>query len=80
MAEQFIQDVSLSGRIPTGQFNAAFEFTGSWAKDAANTKTLALDGVYLTLYNITLEKSQIALRDHVKNAVPSTWEPAALAK
>ncbi|GJX17036.1 perforin domain-containing protein [Tanacetum coccineum] len=80
MAEQFNQDVSLSGRIPTGQFNAAFEFTGSWQKDAANTKALASDGVYITLYNITLEKSQITLRDHVKKAVPSTWEPAALAK
>ncbi|XP_076902875.1 MACPF domain-containing protein At4g24290-like [Bidens hawaiensis] len=80
MSEQFNQDVSLSGRIPTGQFNAAFEFTGSWAKDAVNTKALALDGVFITLYNITLEKSQIALCDHVKNAVPSSWEPAALAK
>nr|GEY96821.1 hypothetical protein [Tanacetum cinerariifolium] len=76
----FQKDVSLSGRIPTGQFNAAFEFTGSWQKDAANTKALASNGVYITLYNITLEKSQIALRDHVKKAVPSTWEPAALAK
>lgn len=80
MAEQFNQDVALSGRIPTGQFNASFEFTGSWQKDAANTKALAIDGVFITLYNITLEKSQIALRDHVKNAVPSSWEPAALAK
>ncbi|KAI7742649.1 hypothetical protein M8C21_025537 [Ambrosia artemisiifolia] len=80
MSEQFNKDVALSGRIPTGQFNAAFEFTGSWLKDAVNTKTLALDGVFITLYNITLEKSQIALSDHVKNAVPSSWEPAALAK
>ncbi|KAL8204456.1 hypothetical protein R6Q57_010079 [Mikania cordata] len=80
MSEQFNQDVSLSGRIPTGQFNAAFEFTGSWQKDAVNTKALALNGVFITLYNITLEKSQIALCDHVKNAVPSSWEPAALAK
>ncbi|KAF5822609.1 putative MACPF domain-containing protein CAD1/NSL1 [Helianthus annuus] len=80
MAEQFNQDVKLSGRIPTGQFNAAFEFTGSWQKDAMNTKALALDGVFITLYNITLEKSQIALCDHVKNAVPSSWEPATLAK
>ncbi|KAI3511323.1 hypothetical protein L1887_18474 [Cichorium endivia] len=80
MSEQFNQDVSLSSRIPTGQLNAAFEFTGSWQKDAANTKSLALDGVFISLYNITLEKSQFALRDHVKNAIPSTWEPAALAK
>lgn len=80
MAEQFNQDVSLSGRIPTGQFNAAFEFTGSWQKDAANTKSLAIDGVFITLYSITLNKSQMTLCDHVKNAVPSSWEPAALAK
>nr|XP_043610940.1 MACPF domain-containing protein At4g24290-like [Erigeron canadensis] len=80
MSEQFNKEVSLSGRIPTGQFNAAFEFTGSWQKDAANTKALAMDGVFITLYNVTLKKSQIALTDHVKNAVPSSWEPAALAK
>lgn len=80
MSEQFNQELSLSGKIPTGHFNTAFEFTGGWQKDAANTKALAFDGVSLSLYNIALEKSQVVLRDHVKQAVPSSWDPAALAR
>ncbi|GFP92822.1 macpf domain-containing protein at4g24290 [Phtheirospermum japonicum] len=80
MSEQFNQELSLSGKIPTGHFNAAFEFTGCWQKDAAFTKSLAFDGVFITLYSIALEKSQITLRDHVKQAVPSSWDPAALAR
>ncbi|KAF2292092.1 hypothetical protein GH714_009897 [Hevea brasiliensis] len=79
MSEQFNQELSLSGKIPSGHFNAAFEFTGVWQTDAANTKALAFDGVFITLYNIAIEKSQVVLCDHVKEAVPSTWEPAALA-
>ncbi|KAK6128420.1 hypothetical protein DH2020_037832 [Rehmannia glutinosa] len=80
MSEQFNQELSLSGKIPTGNFNAAFEFSGSWQKDAAFTKSLAFDGVFITLYSIALEKSQVTLRDHVKQAVPSSWDPAALAR
>lgn len=80
MSEQFNQEVSLSGKIPTGHFNAAFEFTGSWQKDAANTKALAFDGVFITIYSIALEKTQIALCDHIKQAVPSSWDPPALAR
>ncbi|KAH6769411.1 MAC/Perforin domain-containing protein [Perilla frutescens var. frutescens] len=80
MSEQFNQDISLSGKIPTGHFNAAFEFTGCWQKDAAFTKSLAFDGVFISLYSIALEKTQVALRDHVKQAVPSSWDPAALAR
>ncbi|KAJ6751225.1 hypothetical protein OIU85_001721 [Salix viminalis] len=80
MSEQFNQELSLSGKIPSGHFNAAFEFSGVWQKDAANTKALAFDGVNITLYSIALEKSQVVLCDHVKDAVPSSWEPAALAR
>lgn len=80
MSEQFNQEISLSGKIPTGHFNAAFEFTGSWQKDAAFTKSLAFDGVFINLYSIALEKSQVTLRDHIKRAVPSSWDPAALAR
>ncbi|KAE8663724.1 MACPF domain-containing protein NSL1 [Hibiscus syriacus] len=80
MSEQFNQEMSLSGKIPSGHFNAAFELTAGWQKDAANTKTLAFDGVFITLYNIALEKSQVMLCDHVKQAVPSSWDPSALAK
>ena len=80
MSEQFNQELSLTGKIPSGLFNAMFEFTGSWQKDAAHNKTLAFDGVFITLYTVALEKSQMFLCDHVKKAVPSTWDPAALAR
>ncbi|KAH8514785.1 hypothetical protein Peur_058380 [Populus x canadensis] len=80
MSEQFNQELSLTGKIPSGLFNAMFEFSSCWQKDAANTKTLSFDGVFITLYTVALEKSQMVLRDHVKKAVPSTWDPAALAK
>ncbi|KAL6616740.1 hypothetical protein ACP70R_039010 [Stipagrostis hirtigluma subsp. patula] len=80
MSEQFNQELSLSGKIPSGFFNAMFEFTGCWQKDAANTKSLAFDGWCITLYTVALSKAHIVLRDHVKQAVPSTWEPAALAR
>ncbi|KAK6152952.1 hypothetical protein DH2020_012591 [Rehmannia glutinosa] len=80
MSEHFNQDMSLSGKIPAGQFNAAFEFSGQWQKDAAYTRALAFDGVFITLYSIELEKSQMVLSEHVKQAVPLTWDPVALTK
>uniref|UniRef100_A0A0D9VAI4 MACPF domain-containing protein n=1 Tax=Leersia perrieri TaxID=77586 RepID=A0A0D9VAI4_9ORYZ len=79
MSEQFNRELSLSGKIPSGLFNTMFEFTGCWQKDASITKSLAFDGWCITLYTVALSKAQIILRDHVKQAVPSTWEPAALA-
>lgn len=80
MSEHFNQEISLTGKVPSGLFNAMFEFSGSWQKDAANTKTLAFDGVFITLYTVALEKTQMVLSDHVKKAVPSSWDPAALAR
>ncbi|KAH0768280.1 hypothetical protein KY285_004151 [Solanum tuberosum] len=80
MSEQFNQEVSVNGKIPSGLFNTMFEFSCSWQKDAAYTKTLAFDGVFITLYSVALEKSQMVLCDYVKKEVPSTWDPAALAR
>ncbi|XP_041014085.1 MACPF domain-containing protein At4g24290-like isoform X2 [Juglans microcarpa x Juglans regia] len=80
MSEQFNQDINLTGKIPSGHFNAMFEFSGCWQKDAANTKTLAFDGVFITLYTVALEKSQMVFCDHVMKAVPSSWDPSALAR
>ncbi|XP_050210010.1 MACPF domain-containing protein At4g24290 [Mercurialis annua] len=80
MSEQFNQEMSLTGKIPSGLFNSMFDFSNCWQKDAASTKTLAFDGIFITLYTVALEKSQMVLRDHVRKAVPSSWEPAALAK
>lgn len=80
MSEQFNQEMTLTGKIPSGHFNTMFEFSGCWQKDAANTKNLAIDGVFITLYTVALEKSQMVLCDHVRKAVPSSWDPAALAR
>ncbi|XP_047176960.1 MACPF domain-containing protein At4g24290 [Vigna umbellata] len=80
MSEQFNQELSLTGKIPSGLFNTMFEFSGSWQRDAALTKSLAFDGVLITLYTVALEKSQMVLCDHVKKAVPSSWDPPALAR
>lgn len=80
MSEQFNQDISLSGKIPSGLFNSMFGYKGCWQKDAGTTKSLAFDGWFITLYNIELARSQITLSEHVKKEVPSSWDPAALAQ
>ncbi|XP_062230486.1 MACPF domain-containing protein At4g24290-like isoform X2 [Phragmites australis] len=80
MSEQFNRELSLTGKIPSGMFNSMFDFSGCWQKDAANTKSLAFDGWCISLYTVALSKSRILLRDHVTQAVPSTWDPAALAR
>lgn len=79
MSEQFNQELNISGKIPSGLFNAMFEFTGSWQKDASSTKHLAFDGWFISLYSIVLTRSHIVLRDAVKQEVPSAWDPSALA-
>ncbi|XP_076919900.1 MACPF domain-containing protein NSL1-like [Bidens hawaiensis] len=80
MSEQFNQELSLSGKIPSGFFNSMFGYKGCWQKDAPMTKNLAFDGYFITLYNIELAKTQIALSEKVKQEVPSSWDPTALAE
>ncbi|XP_010917939.1 MACPF domain-containing protein NSL1 isoform X1 [Elaeis guineensis] len=80
MAEQFNQSMLLSGKIPSGLFNATFEYRGCWQKDASGTKNLCFDGWFITLYSIELARSHIVLNDQVKQDVPSSWDPAALAE
>ncbi|KAK4485253.1 hypothetical protein RD792_007884 [Penstemon davidsonii] len=80
MSEHFNQELSLSGKIPSGLFNAMFGFKGCWQTDASTTKILAFDGWLISLYTIELEKSHITLSDQVKQEVPPTWDPAALSE
>ncbi|KAH1054971.1 hypothetical protein J1N35_033036 [Gossypium stocksii] len=80
MSEKFNQDLSLSGKIPSGLFNAMFEFKGCWQKDAGSTKCLALDGWFITLYNVELDRAHITLSERVKQDVPETWDPTAVAE
>ncbi|KAI3495320.1 hypothetical protein L1887_37612 [Cichorium endivia] len=80
MSEQFNHELSLSGKIPSGFFNSMFGYKGCWQKDAPATKNLAFDGWFITLYNIELAKSQISLSEKVKQEVPASWDPTALAE
>ncbi|KAF8030180.1 hypothetical protein BT93_E2576 [Corymbia citriodora subsp. variegata] len=80
MSEHFNQELSLSGKIPSGIFNAMFNFTGCWQKDALAVKGLAFDGLFMTLYSIELERSQLTLSEQVKQEVPNSWDPLALAE
>ncbi|KAJ6835762.1 MACPF domain-containing protein NSL1 [Iris pallida] len=80
MSEQFNQDIGLSGKIPSGLFNAMFDFRGWWQKDMSSTKSLCFDCWSISLYSIELARSHIVLTDEVKRDVPSSWDPAALAE
>lgn len=79
MSEQFNQNLAISGKIPVGHFNSMFGFSGSWQRDASAVKRLAMDGVFITLYSMELPRAQLELKEEVKAAVPSSWDPAALA-
>lgn len=80
MAEFFNEKSDISGSIPLGSFNAMFNFTGSWKVDAAATKSLAMVGNFIPLYKVRLAKLNFVLREEVRRAVPSTWDPPSLAR
>ncbi|KAI3734103.1 hypothetical protein L6452_13566 [Arctium lappa] len=81
MSEFFNQKCSGPGKIPNGFFNAMFGFqSGSWASDAANTKYLGLDGYFIQLFHVHIDRYPLILSDEVRNAVPTTWDPPALAR
>ncbi|XP_078159854.1 MAC/Perforin domain-containing protein [Carex rostrata] len=80
MSELLNQKGNLAGKIPSGLFNAVFDFDGgSWGPDAAMTKCLAMDGCYISLFNLHLECRPLRLAPHVVDAVPATWDPSAVA-
>ncbi|XP_058093561.1 MACPF domain-containing protein At1g14780-like [Magnolia sinica] len=80
MSELLNQKSSIQGKVPSGYFNAIFDLTGSWYEDAIETKYLAFDGYFISLYNLHLTASPLVLREKVKKAVPSNWEPALLSR
>lgn len=81
MSEFFNQKSSLPGKIPSGFFNAMYGFqSGSWATDAANTKYLGLDGYFIILFNVHIDRFPLVLSDEVRDAVPSCWDARALAR
>ncbi|KAG9136857.1 hypothetical protein Leryth_024096 [Lithospermum erythrorhizon] len=79
MVEYFNKKADLSGNPPLGCFNAAFSYSGAKNIDAASTKSLCVDGYFIPLAKIQLTKSPLVLQNIVKNAIPATWDPSALA-
>ncbi|CAN6457518.1 unnamed protein product [Victoria cruziana] len=81
MSELFNQRNSLPGKIPSGLFNSTFGFnSSSWASEMSETKSLAFDGYFISLFNLHIDRYPLLLCDHVRDAVPSTWEPSAFAR
>lgn len=82
MSEVFNQRCSVEGKIPSGLFNACFDLdSGSWAQDASSTKCLAMDGYFISLLELRLERRRpLALAQHVLHDVPAAWDPSAIAR
>lgn len=80
MAEYFNRKALLSGNVPLGSFNSAFSFSGSKKIDAAATKSLAMDGIFIPLCKVQLIKQPSSLQEDVRCAVPLTWDPSSLAR
>ncbi|KAK1352740.1 MACPF domain-containing protein [Heracleum sosnowskyi] len=81
MSEFMNQKCSVPGKIPSGWFNSMFGFESeSWQRDAARTKYLGLDGYFILLFDLHINRYPLQLLDQVKTAVPSTWDPSSLAR
>ncbi|KAK2393798.1 MACPF domain-containing protein [Trifolium repens] len=79
MATYFNERSGIKGKIPLGSFNSMFNFTGSSMVDAAVTKSLAMVGYFIPLFEVQLTKQNLVLKDEVRRAVPYSWDPASLA-
>lgn len=80
MSYRFNTAAAIEGKMPLGLFNYMYSFTGPWQADQHATKALALDGWFVTLYSLQLTRTPLVLREEIRNAIPSTWEPKALAR
>ncbi|KAK9082637.1 hypothetical protein Scep_029108 [Stephania cephalantha] len=80
MSELLNQKSLVQGKVPSGYFNAIFELSGAWLNDATDTKYLAFDGYFISLYYMHLTASPLILQNKVKKAVPSNWDPALLSR
>lgn len=79
MAKYFNMKSNLAADVPLGSFNAMFNFTGSWQLDAASTKSLAMIGYIVPLFEVRLDITDLVLLQEVKRTVPYSWDPASLA-
>uniref|UniRef100_A0A7N0U3X7 MACPF domain-containing protein n=2 Tax=Kalanchoe fedtschenkoi TaxID=63787 RepID=A0A7N0U3X7_KALFE len=80
MSELLNQKALVQGKIPSGYFNSIFGLSGMWFNDASDTKYIAFDGYFISLYYLHLTASPLVLQESVKKAVPSHWDPVALSR
>ncbi|KAJ8755534.1 hypothetical protein K2173_019332 [Erythroxylum novogranatense] len=80
MSELLNQKSSIQGKVPSGYLNSIFDLSGDWLRDAAETKYLAFDGYFISLYYLHLTASPLILQNKVKKSVPPHWDPASLAR
>ncbi|KDP32563.1 hypothetical protein JCGZ_13113 [Jatropha curcas] len=80
MSELLNQKSSIQGKVPSGYLNSIFDLSGDWFHDASDTKYLAFDGYFISLYYLHLTASPLILQEKVKKAVPPRWDPASLAR
>lgn len=80
MSELLNQKSSIQGKVPSGYFNAVFEFSRLWFEDAGDTKHLALDGYFISLCTFHLTASPLILLEEVKKSVPHNWDPTLLSR
>ncbi|XP_058756179.1 MACPF domain-containing protein CAD1-like [Vicia villosa] len=79
MAKYFNERSGIKEKIPLGSFNSMFNFIGSSTVDAAATKSLAMVGYFIPLFEVKLTKQNLVLNEEVRRAVPHSWDPASLA-
>ncbi|TYH62693.1 hypothetical protein ES332_D07G137800v1 [Gossypium tomentosum] len=80
MSELLNQKSFIQGKVHSGYLNSIFDLSGNWLHDATNTKTLAFDGYFISLYYLHLTTFPLVLNDRVKKSVPPHWDPAALSR
>lgn len=80
MSELLNQRSLVQGKIPSGYLNAIFDLSGSWLSDTAETKYLAFDGYFISLYYLHLTASPLVLQEKVKKSVPAHWDPQSLSR
>ncbi|KAK7306396.1 hypothetical protein VNO77_44335 [Canavalia gladiata] len=80
MSELLNQKSAIQGKIPSGYFNALFDLSGDWFRDAHDIKHLAFDGYFISRYYLHLTASHLKLQDEVKSSVPVQWDPASLSR
>ncbi|CAK7348917.1 unnamed protein product [Dovyalis caffra] len=66
-------------RASAKQFEA-MRSLGDWFHDTADSKYLAFDGYFISLYYLHLTTYPLTLKDEVKKSVPPRWDPASLTR